>query len=40
MRSCCIIRFDDGIGEIGDESRSASSFYVRVTLTRASMKTG
>lgn len=39
MRSYCIIRFDDGIGEIGDESRSASS-YVRVTLTRASMKTG
>lgn len=35
MRSCCIVRFDDGIGEIGYESRSAASSYARATSTRA-----
>lgn len=37
MRSCYIVRFDDSIGEIEDESRSAASSYVRVTSTRASI---
>ncbi len=37
MRSFCIVRFDDGIGEIEDESRSAASSYAHVTSTRASI---